>query len=942
MTADCRVCDSSIPMRGTTIQHPPVAVEVSSCARRKQVPHAKDSPRPAQKGKHVRWENQQQLELKNGDVGADEEEEEEEQRVADDDDDSAGRRAVMKQGRKPCMKGKLHWLFEQDRLYWEVPIKEKAAGGGGGAGSKSPPPHDDDAASTSDDTAAAAAALLPKELLLNKKKNASGLTRIISPSGKVPWSPVEHLSDSVNIGEDGDLQSDCSSSYGNEDDGDGDDNSSSNFDLEMSHLEMDAPEIEVFVTSTLQAPGTISVLADESSESTDASGFGASSVDHEGSTCFETRNVKKEQAWRREAAVLKARCEILKMEKELAQQRWKEGCEQMTQAVEMAHSLRAAVESILEPMQKKRVAVSEESPPPNTPSSCMAEEEKKRQSVEGLLVERLERKQQTCSDDRSGQQKLDSRAELLQLESRAMVLQNRTDILLQHKSELMNKDSSSFNSMKGYCEQQKSQRTRKGMMRSASISTMSMKTIEEENRVLALNDAPLNSMSTKAPKSKKAIDHLLKQKEDECILEEAQAKEVQTKETVRKILAQIQVEAEQWTQVQDVLKHVCTEMATLQQARQGWEKRALNAESQAAAWQLKGDEWRVKAQTAQQRIKEVELQMVQLQETVQDVNFRHAQEQNQWLDVGSSVGGPGPTSIIGYTLALEPISNMSSSDSCGCSSSMPTEFETCRSCGKLRCMKVEERHDLHIRPHNSERRSTGGPVPRLPSPCKQRHAVAHGSEPRFLSPCVRQPTTTGSVPRFPSPCVQHATIGSVPRVPSPCVQHATTTRSVLRVPIPYRSASQETCELSKVRQKYHNPRLHQHQHQKLMPVADNPRQAAQPGSNQNQPRAKSEEERSLSQEEELQQTPTTRNQPNSPQKPRNEQQNMKGSAKSFAGMQRKGGAIRGQSPMRKLGNSSSAGSLQGSSSHSASNFNALQRAPLKEKSANIIISGRRH
>jgi type IV secretory pathway TrbF-like protein len=53
------------------------------------------------------------------------------------------------------------------------------------------------------------------------------------------------------------------------------------------------------------------------------------------------------------------------------------------------------------------------------------------------------------------------------------------------------------------------------------------------------------------------------------------------------LFEQIQVEAEQWTQVQDVLKHVCTEMATLQQARQGWEKRALNAESQAAAWQLK-------------------------------------------------------------------------------------------------------------------------------------------------------------------------------------------------------------------------------------------------------------------------------------------------------------------------------------------------------------------
>jgi hypothetical protein len=49
------------------------------------------------------------------------------------------------------------------------------------------------------------------------------------------------------------------------------------------------------------------------------------------------------------------------------------------------------------------------------------------------------------------------------------------------------------------------------------ILTVVQKTIEEENGVLALNEAPLNSMSTKAPKSKKAIDHLLKQKV--CVLD---------------------------------------------------------------------------------------------------------------------------------------------------------------------------------------------------------------------------------------------------------------------------------------------------------------------------------------------------------------------------------------------------------------------------------------
>lgn len=52
-----------------------------------------------------------------------------------------------------------------------------------------------------------------------------------------------------------------------------------------------------------------------------------------------------------------------------------------------------------------------------------------------------------------------------------------------------------------------------------------------------------------------------------------------------KNILQINAEAEQWKQVQEVLKNVSVEMATVQQACLRWEKRALDAEHLATARQ---------------------------------------------------------------------------------------------------------------------------------------------------------------------------------------------------------------------------------------------------------------------------------------------------------------------------------------------------------------------
>lgn len=282
---------------------------------RKQVPHAVDSPRPqrpdARMEKHVTWEKN--VEPNNDGVNKlfESDGNEVEKPAAADEDVSRKR-----PGRRASSKGKLQWLFDQDRVYWESPQRECGKVKTLSTPSASPSP--------------ANSPELTHTLGNGVRKRSSH----ISP-GKSPWVPVEHLSDSVNIGED-ELKGFGSTT----------DEESCNFDLEMSHLEMNAPEIQVFIT-TQQAPRILKGGVRCSKSSKSMSGF-VSREERPG------RKGKKE-GWRRQAAVLKAKCEVLRMEKELAQQRWKEGCAEMAQAAEMAHSLRAAVESILEPVTVPRL-----------------------------------------------------------------------------------------------------------------------------------------------------------------------------------------------------------------------------------------------------------------------------------------------------------------------------------------------------------------------------------------------------------------------------------------------------------------------------------------------------------------------------------------------------------------------------------------------------------
>ncbi|KAG0588186.1 hypothetical protein KC19_2G223200 [Ceratodon purpureus] len=470
-------------------------------------------------------------------------------------------------------------------------------------------------------------------------------------SGMSPWVPLDELSDSVNIGED-ELHGFLSA-----------DEDSSNFDVDMTHLEMNAPEIQVFIT-TQQAPVSSSPgIRRNSKNSKVTSGF-VSREDRPG-------RLGKKDGWRKQAAVLKAKYEVLKMEKEQSKRRWEEGCVEMAEAAQMAYSLRVAVESILEP-DRRRVSLSA----PCTPRGGKPKEE----NIYGL-DERL-RRLKASSAMRSKEMNIGAHVDL---ESQADALHRRIEML-----------------------QQKSQ------FPCSSISTPDESDSEihqSDQQSIGQEDTDGSCYSPLSTRANDAVYRLLKQAEDGCILEEELAKQLQTKETVREILAQINAEAEHWKHVQGVLKNVSVEMATVQQACLRWEKRALDAETLAATRQREGEEWRVKSQTAQQKIEKLEVELTQLQETIEGVKQRHALEQSRWLDIGS---GHTAANNLGYTVILQPIANTSSADSCRCSV-VKDHSEGCKRSAEL-C--TTSRQNLQggrvLEPSNPDRNVS---VPsRLPSP----------------------------------------------------------------------------------------------------------------------------------------------------------------------------------------------------------------------------------
>eukprot|EP00250_Pteridium_aquilinum_P024349 c28955_g1_i1 orf=464-2470(+) len=134
-----------------------------------------------------------------------------------------------------------------------------------------------------------------------------------------------------------------------------------------------------------------------------------------------------------------------------------------------------------------------------------------------------------------------------------------------------------------------------------------LKDVPEDKRCLIETAAlrkELDLMSLELAETKAA---LASQKTQTCSClgrhsQQTVAEEMYCKETIQRIVQQVQSEIEQWSQMQDILHNLREELEGLSETQKLWEERALRAEAQLTSLQEEVHEWRCRAQSGAEEL----------------------------------------------------------------------------------------------------------------------------------------------------------------------------------------------------------------------------------------------------------------------------------------------------------------------------------------------------
>ncbi|XP_025797549.1 uncharacterized protein LOC112877452 [Panicum hallii] len=85
------------------------------------------------------------------------------------------------------------------------------------------------------------------------------------------------------------------------------------------------------------------------------------------------------------------------------------------------------------------------------------------------------------------------------------------------------------------------------------------------------------------------------------------------REIVWKIMEQVKAESEQWTEMQDMLEQVRLEMQELQSSRDTWQHRAMASDISLRSLNSQILEWKNRAQVSEQRVEELQMKISELQ-----------------------------------------------------------------------------------------------------------------------------------------------------------------------------------------------------------------------------------------------------------------------------------------------------------------------------------------
>ncbi|KAI3894542.1 hypothetical protein MKX03_027572 [Papaver bracteatum] len=319
-----------------------------------------------------------------------------------------------------------------------------------------------------------------------------------------------------------------------------------------------------------------------------------------GDKCEEPEDINENEKWRFQAEILRAECNFLRMEREIALRKLE------INRTQTQKTLRSAVETLIS--GKKKIYQGK--------------------NVDSVLEEEIDELEEKLNDlhRKSGATYIEIR-KCDNFDLKAPVLQRRLEKLEfddKYVKEVQQMAESSLTikpnnnnhrvtdveilgkNMEGISKGmlEKMEAEYRSMLSSTATSSATASGTSSSS-TSSRYEFPHNSFSS----SKK--DYHYHQRQERTVPEEKVCAG-RCKMIVRKIVEQVRSEMEQWSQMQDMLGRVRVEMEELQASRDYWEDQALNSNNQVQSLESSVQDWREKAHVNETKVSELQKQISEL------------------------------------------------------------------------------------------------------------------------------------------------------------------------------------------------------------------------------------------------------------------------------------------------------------------------------------------
>ncbi|KAF4391140.1 hypothetical protein F8388_009562 [Cannabis sativa] len=335
----------------------------------------------------------------------------------------------------------------------------------------------------------------------------------------------------------------------------------------------------------------------------------------------------EEEKWRFQAEMLRAECNLLRMEKEIAVKKLERT------RVKVERALRSAIQALVSEKTKISEATNLEEEIQNFADKL----EKLRRNLE---VKSFKTRKHNNIDKQSAP-----------LQRQLKMFRGTSDEICVKKIQEMAEVSMSLKSSNSTvndslvsisCDNSNVEILRK-RMEGLSNGTLLERMKEECGSMLSTANSSVASSASTSQRIEFTDSSSLLQDSIKCketvSYEENNVCSGRCKAIVRRIMEQVRAETEQWSQMQEMLGQVREEMEELQASRDFWEDRALDYDQQMHSLNSSVQDWRQKAISSENKANQLEAQMYYLRKEL-DRSKKELEKVHERRDKGSSPAIP--------------------------------------------------------------------------------------------------------------------------------------------------------------------------------------------------------------------------------------------------------------------------------------------------------------